>query len=176
MKKDSYTLLMLFVMMSAIFLCVIVLFGTLFISSIRLYPTFDIEYSDLTHDRLTFVKHEEVPMAKAGTMYKIYFKESSTPFVISHIVDNSVNLRELRRLEENQKVEVYYMQRDGDHTICEMTCDSITLLSLSDYVKDNQHNHLVAIVFFPVLVVAYLIAECVMLRFLIRLRKKEKRA
>ena len=68
------------------------------------------------------------------------------------------------------------MQRNGDHTICEMTCDSITLLSLSDYVKDNQHNHLVAIVFFPVLVVAYLIAECVMLRFLIRLRKKEKRA
>ena len=176
MKKDNFTLIMLFIMLSAVFLCAIALFGSLFISSLQSYPTFDIEYSDLTHDRLTFVKHEEVPMAKAGTMYKIYFKESSTPFVISHIVDNSVNLRELRRLEENQKVDVYYMQRNGDNTICEMTCDSIILLSLSDYVKDNQHNHLVAIVFFPVLVVAYIIAECKILRFLIRLRKKEKGA
>ncbi|MBR2971007.1 MAG: hypothetical protein IKC48_04350 [Clostridia bacterium] len=112
------------------------------------YSRYDVDYNELTHERLTFIRYEK------PANYDVYFEEYAEPFEISNIVHAKLDKEALDELKENQAVDVFYRQDlDGDFTICEMTCDSTTLLSLSDYIKRNQNNQMVGIILCGVMLI-----------------------
>ena len=66
-----------------------VLFSWLFINCINLYNSFDVQYSELVSEKLTFNRYETIPMAKSGDIYEIYFEEYNHPFEVSSITQKS---------------------------------------------------------------------------------------
>ncbi len=134
-------------------------FFVLFIICIREYPKFDVDYSDLTREELTFQSYEEKPGAETGPTYYIHFKEYPDPFRIDNITSKKVNKQVLKSLNENQKLLVYYTQDAESHykEICELKTYATPILTLSNYIRVNQNNQLAGMVFSPIMIVSTLL-------------------
>lgn len=132
-----------------------VLFSWLFIHCINLYNSFDVQYSELVSEELTFNRYETIPMARGGDIYEIYFEEYDHPFEVSRITQKELNKKELAKLTKGTIFNVFYRDSDSkkyEFEICEMKSDSVIILALSDFVRVNQNNQIVGIILCPILV------------------------
>ena len=144
----------LIVIITILSLC-LVLFSWLFIHCINLYNSFDVQYSELVSEKLTFNRYETIPMARGGDIYEIYFEEYDHPFEVSRITQKELNKKELAKLTKGTTFNVFYRDSDSkkyEFEICEMKSDSITILTLSDFVRVNQNNQIVGMILCPILV------------------------
>ena len=132
-----------------------VLFSWLFIHCINLYNSFDVQYSELLSEELTFNRYETISRVKSGDIYEIYFEEYNHPFEVSSITQKELNKKELSKLTKGTIFHVFYRDSDSkkyEFEICEMKSDSITILTLSDFVRVNQNNQIVGMILCPILV------------------------
>lgn len=132
-----------------------VLFSWLFINCINLYNSFDVQYSELMSEKLTFNRYETIPMARGGDIYEIYFEEYDHPFEVSRITQKELNKKELAKLTKGTTFNVFYRDSDSkkyEFEICEMKSDSVIILTLSDFVRVNQNNQIVGMILCPILV------------------------
>ena len=133
----------------------IILFTWLFFNCIKLYNTFDVEYSDLTYKELTFNKCVKKSSGKSGYKLEVYFFEYDDPFEVSSITFKKVNKEELYNLNNGDVLQVYFCASDSKHytyEICDMKYGSINLLLLSDFVKVNQNNQVIGMILCPIMV------------------------
>ena len=132
------------VIIVAVLLLFIVFFAFLLINTITDYPQYDITYSDLIYQELTFERYERIPQGKSGYAYDIYFKEYGAPFRIHSVVRKKVDEVVLGQLDWTQTIQVYLHQlsdKNGDYfQLCEMRYNDTSILSLPNYVKANQNN------------------------------------
>lgn len=132
-----------------------ILFSWLFVNCINLYNSFDVQYSELVYEQLTFDRYETIPMAKSGDLYEIYFEEYDHPFEVSSITQKELNKKELTKLTEGTIFNVFYRDSDSkkyEFEICEMKSDTIIILTLTDFVRVNQNNQIVGMILCPILV------------------------
>ncbi|MBQ7328717.1 MAG: hypothetical protein IJX01_02275 [Oscillospiraceae bacterium] len=133
----------------SVLLLLMVLFAFLLINSIIGYSQYDIAYSDLIYQELTFERYERIPQGKSGYAYDIYFKEYEAPFRIHSFVRKKVDKVALSQLDGAPKIQVYLHQlsdKNGDYfQLCEMRYNNTSILSMSDYVKANQNNLLLGV-------------------------------
>ena len=130
------------------------LFTFLFCNSFYFYSEFDIDYSDLTYEELTFDRFEKKRSGKSSTRYEVYFNEYDKPFEISTITNRKLDKEALKSLKEGKIIKVYYCDssnRNYDYEICEFGSDSTVLLSLTDYVESNQDNQIAGMIVCPIL-------------------------
>lgn len=146
------------------------LFSWLFVNSITLYNSFDIQYSELVSDELTFNRCEVVKKygrRRWTTYYLIYFEEYDKPFEISPIVNKEINKKELEKLTQGITMTVFYRDSNSKKyqcEICEMKTDSISILTLSDYVRRNQNNQIVGICTCPIMISLEIILIVIFIR------------
>ncbi len=148
----------------AFFSCISGMFLFLFFNSISLYSKFDIEYSELICEELTFSKYEKLDGYKTDKKYIVYFEEYKKPFEISTISDKKLDKTALANLEKGESVTVFYKESSSkkyDYEICEFSYNDVVLLSLSDYVETNQKNQIVGMIVSPILVIAGLFLDCI---------------
>ena len=158
-----------------IIIAITIMFAVLFFNCIRAYSEFDIGYDDLTYEELTFDKFKIIDRRKRNDIYEIYFKEYSEPFYISGIVLEKLDKDSLIELKQGEIAKVYYCQsshRDYDHSICEMSCDSVVILSLQGYVEANQDNQTVGMIVCLILVLCGLFPILYIVFWLKHTRKK----
>ena len=158
-----------------IIIAITIMFAVLFFNYIRAYSEFDIGYDDLTYEELTFDKFKIIDRRKSNDIYEIYFKEYSEPFYISEIVLEKLDKDSLIELKQGEIAKVYYYQsshRDYDHSICEMSCDLVVILSLQGYVEANQDNQIVGMIFCLILVLCGLFSILYIVFWLKHTRKK----
>ena len=141
-----------------VLLLIIGLFGFLLINCITSYSDFDINYSDLVFQELTFERCDRIPQGKSGYAYDIYFKEYEKPFRIDSIASKKVDKVALKLLAENQTIQVYLHQQSYGNSdyyeICEMFYNETEILSLSNYVKANQNNQIIGMILCPLLILS----------------------
>ena len=140
----------------AFFSCISAMFLFLFFNSISLYSEFDVEYSELACEELTFSKYEKLDGYKTDKKYVVYFEEYEKPFEISTISDGKLDKTSLANLKKGQSIKVFYTEsssRKYDYEICEFSHDDVVLLSLSDYVETNQRNQMAGMIVSPILVI-----------------------
>ena len=117
----------------------------LFINCIISYSAYDLDYSELRCEELTFVKYEQVHRASD----EVYFKEYEQPFKLNSIADKKLDKAALAQIAENESVTVYYRDisfKHFEHEICEIRHGNSVLLRLSDYTQTNQSNQFAGIV------------------------------
>lgn len=127
-----------------------------FFNSFRAYSEFDMDYSDLSYQELTYVRYQKIRLRRADYRYVIYVEEYEKPLEISNISDRRLDKEKLENLHRNQTLQVYLRPsnlRDYDYEICEFACGSDMLLSLSDYVATNQSNQRAGMFVWPCMVV-----------------------
>ncbi len=148
----------------AFFSCVSLMFLFLFFKSISLYSKFDIEYSELICEELTFSKYEKLDGYKADKKYIVYLEEYEKPFEISTISDKKLDKTSLANLKKGESIKVFYKETSSkkyDYEICEFSYNDVVLLSLSDYVETNQNNQIAGMIVCPILVIMGLFLDCV---------------
>ena len=128
------------IMISLILLGITAIF---FFGCIHDCAEYDAGRLELVHEVLTFEKYEQ-GHSRSGWYYLIYFKEYEEPFYINSVTRKGVSRSNLSRLEEYDVLNVTFRQ-DLDE-ICEISCDGIPILSLSDYVKVNQNNQITGMI------------------------------
>lgn len=163
-ETDSYKsskIRLIFVVALFSSICAMFLFS--FFNCISLYSEFDIEYSELIYEELTFRKYETTNGYKSDKKYVVYFEEYEKPFEISTISDEKLDKTSLASLIKGESIKVFYKENSSkkyDYEICEFSHDDVVLLSLSDYVETNQENQLVGMVVCPILVIMCLFLDC----------------
>lgn len=143
-----------------VFLSISGLFIFLFVNCISLYSKFDIEYSDLICEELTFSKYEKLDGYKTDKKYIVYFEEYEKPFEISTISDIKLDKYALAGLTKGESIKVYYKEafsKKYDYEICEFSHNSVVLLSLSDYVETNQNNQVAGMIVNPIIAIMGLV-------------------
>ena len=133
-----------------------VLCSFLFFNSISLYSQFDVEYSELVFEELTFSKYEKLGGFRSDYRYIIYFEDYEKPFEINTISDKKLDKTALQMLVEGESIRVHYKEsssQEYDYEICELTHNFTVLLSLSDYVEINQSNQIAGMIICPIMVV-----------------------
>ena len=131
------------------------LFAFSFFDSTSLYPEYDIDYSELMCEELTFSRYEKMSI-RGSDPYAVYFEEFEKPFEISSITAKKLDRTSLESLTKGESIKVYYRETSSgeyDYEICEFGHGSATLLSLSDYIEANQNNQIAGIVFLPMLII-----------------------
>ncbi|MBO5715979.1 MAG: hypothetical protein J6S23_06260 [Clostridia bacterium] len=145
------------------------LFTFMFCNSFYFYSEFDLDYSDLTYEELTFDRFEKKRAYKSSTRYEIYFNEYDKPFEISTITNKKLDKSALSGLKENEVMKVYYREassKNYDYVICEIKTDTVTLLSLADYVETNQNNQVAGMIVCPILMLMSLFLIIVFVRYI----------
>ena len=84
------------------------LFVFLFFNSISLYSDFDLDYSELMSDELTFNKYEKINGYKSDKTYIVFFNQFEKPFEISTISDKRLDKDYLDKLTKGEIIKVYY--------------------------------------------------------------------
>ena len=155
-NKDDRGVNATIILLAAFFLAVSIACIFLFFNCVERYSQFDVEYSDLKHERLTFVQYEKIKMGKGGYAYKIFFQEYEEPFLIDNITIKRVDRWALESLPKNRVVEVYFEEssnRNYKYEICEMSSQTIIPLSLDGYIGANQDNQILGMIFLPIMTV-----------------------
>ena len=153
-KKDDISAKAGMIAMALFFLMLSGLFGYCFLSCIRAYSEYDLEYSDLTYAELTFDHSERRGVGKSGYEYKIYFKEYAEPFQVDQITVKKLNEKELKRISDQAVLRVYYQEsfsKKYEYRICEMHHENVALLTLDDYIRVNQNNQVIGMIVAPIL-------------------------
>ena len=153
-NKKSIGIKTAFVAVALFFLAISGIFGFLFVNCINLYAEFDVAYSDLMYEELTFVKYETISMGKSGREYRLYFEEYEEPFQVDNISSKKLNKTALDNLTEKTLVKVYFDESSSKkykYKICDFSSGSTVLLGLDDYIKVNQDNQIVGMIAFPIL-------------------------
>ncbi len=130
------------------------LFTFMFCNTFYFYAEFDLDYSDLNYEELTFQRFEQKKGYKSITQYEIYFDEYKKPFEISTITNKKLDKEALKNLKNGEIIKVYYCNtsnKNYDYEICEFRSDSMVLLGLTDYVKTNQDNQVAGMIVCPIL-------------------------
>ena len=127
----------------ALFLVCTVIIAALIFGCIRNYPKYDEDNLDLVHEELTFEKYKRWH-SRSGWCFTFYFKEYKEPFQMNSVVSKRVDKSNLIGLTENDMLKVTFCQNFDD--ICEISCNDVMILSLSDYIKANQHNEIMGII------------------------------
>lgn len=143
MKRNVVSVCILMLVIALFFLL-------LFVNCIISYCKYDLDYSELLFEELTFIKYEKVYRGSD----EIYFKEYEKPFKLNSIADKELDKTALEKMAENERMEVYFRKdsfRHFEYEICEISCDYGVLLSLSDYIKINQSNQAVGMCICPVI-------------------------
>lgn len=141
---------------AVVFILLIFVAGTiLFLNCFHNYKKFDIDHDDVTHEQLTFISCDKKSYGKGGDLYNFYFTEHSEPLIVDSITSSALDKTALKELKENQKLDVCYIPDSKE--ICELKSASTTLLSLSDYVKENRNNEFLGMILIPILVFCTLI-------------------
>ena len=120
------------------------IFTWFLVEVIHAYQSFDVEYTDLTSERLTFEKYE-----MDDDQYHIYFKEYDEIFEVSGITQKALDKEALSELKTDTKVNVYYRENAYDentYILCEMRINAVEILTLSDYKKVNRENQTIGFV------------------------------
>jgi len=120
-------------------------FAFFFFNSVVLYKELDMDYDDLKHEELTYVRCEEIRKFKGGTWYSIYFREYEKPFCVDNITHKKISRAALNRLKSDETLELYFCEtsnRDYAYEICQMSSSTEMLLSLSDYIEVNRENQI----------------------------------
>ena len=115
------------------FLAITGLFVFWFFNCIKAHSEFDVDYSDLIYEELTFDQYEKVGAGKSGHAYKIYFREYKEAFRVDAITRKKLDEEALDDLAQNVRVEVYFCatsSKQCEYKICEMRCDGVVLLTL----------------------------------------------
>ena len=167
-KAEAITLLI-------IMLSLTIISAVFFFNSIRFYSEFDIDYGDLVCEELTFDKGKMIYSRRGSDDVEVYFKEYSEPFYISGIVAKKLDKDSFMELKQGEIIKIYYRQsshRDYDYSICEMSCDSVVILSLQGYVEANQDNQTVGMIVCPILFLCCLFPILYIIFWLKHTRKK----
>ncbi len=159
---------------TVVFILLILVASTiLFLCCFHNYKKFDIDYDDVTHEKLTFISYEKKSRGKTGDLYEFHFAEYSQPLIVDGITSSVLDKIALKELEENQKLDVYYIQ-EASKEICELKSASTTLLSLSDYVNENQNNEIIGMILFPILAFSTIFLIVVYTKFFNKNRPNHK--
>ena len=145
------------------------LFTFMFFNSFHLYDEFDLDYSDLAFEELTFERYEKKRSGKSSTKYMVYFNEYEEPFEISTISKKKLDREALSILEKGEVIDVYYREssnRNYDFEICEFSSDENVLLSLPDYIKTNQNNQIAGMIVCPIVMLCSLFLIIIFLRWI----------
>ena len=151
-----------------LFTATLVFFAFLFFNCISLYSEFDIDYSDLICEELTYEKHEVIRTSKYRRI-EIYFTEYDAPLEIDTISQRKLDMVTLEKITEKEKLKVYYCKssnKNYEFEICEMSSSSAMLLSLSDYIEVNQNNQVIGMIVCPVFILCSLFLIFVFARIL----------
>ena len=158
-SKDKTSHNVKFISLIALFL-VIALFFTFFLfNCFHLYSAYDVDYSDLIYESLTFDRYNILDLGRNGYVYTLYFQEYEDPFCINRITNEKLDKEMLDALAEGSLTHVYYCEdssRFANYEICEISCSNGMLLSLSDYVRANQNNQIMGMILCPILILASL--------------------
>lgn len=134
---------------------VAIAFVFFFFGCIERYSQYDVDYSALKYEKLTFADYQKITMGKGGYGYEIYFQEYETPFLINNITSKMVDKTALANLSPNAIVDVYFWEssnRNYQYDICQMRCQTSTTLSLDDYINVNQDNQIIGMITCPIMV------------------------
>lgn len=123
----------------AFFLALAGIIVFLFFNCLRLYSEYDVNHLDLTHEELTFEKYES-RRDIGGWYFVIYSKEYKESFRL----EKGVTQESLNKLKENNILKVTFCR--NFHEICEISCNGIIVLSLSDYIQANKNNQIFGMV------------------------------
>lgn len=162
---------------SLLFLFISLFFSVLVFNCVNTYEEYEnYEYSDLSCEKLTFEKYETRHTGRKGssTVHEVYFKEYETPFYFSTISNRQIDRRALNELSGGEVFEVYYREgshKNYDYLICEMKSDSVTVLSLDEYISSNQSNQVLGIVFCSFCAIGCL---CIFIIFITRTKNEDR--
>ena len=138
--------------MCFLILFILLFFIFLFINCIISYSAYDLDYSDLRCEELTFIKYEKVHRASD----EVYFKEYEQPFKLNSIADKKLDKATLAQIAENESVTVFYRDisfKHFEHEICEISHGNLVLLRLSDYTQTNQSNQFAGMILCPIIII-----------------------
>ena len=124
----------------AIFLVCCAILAVFLFYCIRDYSKFDEDNLTFLHEELTFEKYEE-RYSRSGWYLILHFKEYEEPFRIFTVTSKAVNKENLSSLIENDTLDVTFCKEFED--ICEISCNGVIILSVSDYAKANQNNQII---------------------------------
>ena len=127
----------------AIFLVCCAILAVFLFYCIRDYSKFDEDNLTFLHEELTFEKYEE-RHSRSGWYLILHFKEYEEPFRIFTVTSKAVNKENLSSLIENDTLDVAFCKEFDD--ICEISCNGVIILSVSDYAKANQNNQIIGII------------------------------
>ena len=147
------------ILLIVVFSCIALFFTFLFFNGIAQFSKFDVDYSELINEELTFLKYERLDAYRTDKIYIVYFEEYEKPFNISTISDKRLDKDALKLLTKGEKLNVYYKESSSkkyDFEICEFSHNSKVLLSLPDYVETNQNNQIGMMIFCPIMIVMVL--------------------
>ena len=75
-------------------------FMLLFLNCIKLYRSFDVSYTDLKYEELTFERYEIAYRSRGGDPYEIYFKEYEKPFEVDCITVKKLDKKAIKMLKQ----------------------------------------------------------------------------
>lgn len=134
-----------------------------FSGCIHNYVEYDAGHLELVQEELTFEKYIQ-GHGRSGWYYVLYFKEYEDPFYIDSVTRKGVSRSNLSSLEEYDVLNVTFCQDFEE--ICEISCDGIPVLSLSDYIKVNQDNQIMGMIVSVFAVLCILFMAWIFLRAL----------
>lgn len=129
----------------------------MFFICVTAYPESDVSYSDFMYEELTFDSYKKYKVSRGrftnNTIYEIKFEEYEKPFVVNDIAERRLDKVSLEKLESGESLKVYYdhtQYRYYEHEICVISSDSVTLLSLYDYIEAQNNNLILGMIVWPV--------------------------
>ena len=123
-----------------------IIIAAFFFDCIRDYSEYSENNLNLAREELTYEKYEK-RHNRGGWYFDLYVKEYEEPFRIDTITSKGLDKINLSKLTEGDLLRIAFSQRFGE--ICEISCKDIMILSASDYVKANQNNEIIGMVFLP---------------------------
>lgn len=142
-NKENVANIRLRIITIAIFLLCMTIIAVFLFGCIRNYFKYDEDNLSLVHEALTFEKYEE-RHGRSGWYFVLHFKEYEDPFRIFTVTSKVMNEASLRRLTENDTLDVTFCREFDD--ICELSCNDIVILSLSNYIKANRNNQIIGMI------------------------------
>ena len=139
----------------------------MFCNAIYFYFEFELDYSDLSYEELTFDRYDSKRGYKSTTRYEVYFEEYEKSFELSPICNKKIDVKALKELNKGETLKVYYCDssaKNHDYEICEFSSNSTTFLSLGNYVKTNQNNQISGMIIFPIFILVSLFLIIILFR------------
>lgn len=144
-----------------IFMISTIIIAAFFFDCIRDYFEYSENNLNLVREELTYEKYEK-RHNRGGWYFDLYVKEYEEPIRIHTITSKGLDKVNLSKLAEGDLLHIAYSQKFGE--ICEISCKDIMILSASDYVRVNQNDEIIGMVFLPFLFLCVLFLAWVFIR------------